>query len=407
MKVNHHALELEQNYLFSEIAKRLREFQAANPERELLKLSIGDVTRPLPRVITDEMKAAAEDMSHAETFRGYGAEQGELFLRQAIAGYYAQRGTAVDAADIFISDGAKNDLGNLCDLFDADNTVLLPNPVYPVYYDTSIMSGRRVIFLDGTKENGFLPMPPVSLRETGQSACGKRADENMQADIIYLCSPNNPTGAVYTKEQLAQWVAYARENGAVILFDAAYEAYIRDPALPHSIYEIEGAAECAIEINSLSKTAGFTGVRCGWTIVPRTLHFDGASLHDMWFRRTATKYNGCSYIIQRAAAAVFTDAGQQAVHADVDYYMENAHIIKRALDAAGIFSTGGENAPYVWFLAPDGMDSWGCFDNLLQRFAIAGTPGAGFGTAGQGWMRFSSFGTRETVTKAAAFLAAL
>lgn len=389
MRVNHHALDLSENYLFSEVAARLRKFQAENPERALLKLSIGDVTRPLAKPVTDAMKAAAEEMSHAETFHGYGAEQGELFLREAIAGYYAQRGTQLDPDDIFISDGAKNDLGNLCDLFDADNTVLLPNPVYPVYYDTSIMAGRRVIFADGTQENGFLPMP----------------DASVHADLIYLCSPNNPTGAVYSKEQLAQWVAYAKDNGAVILFDAAYEAYIRDSALPHSIYEIDGAETCAIEINSLSKTAGFTGVRCGWTVVPKALTADGASLHRMWFRRTATKYNGCSYIIQRAAAAVFTPEGQQAVRADVDYYMENARLIKAALTAAGIFSTGGENAPYVWFRAPQGMDSWACFDRLLNGYGIAGTPGAGFGTAGEGWLRFSSFGTRETVEAAAALFA--
>ncbi|MBQ3940603.1 MAG: LL-diaminopimelate aminotransferase [Oscillospiraceae bacterium] len=391
MKVNHHALELEQNYLFSEVAKRLRAFQTADPERELLKLSIGDVTRPLSTVITDEMKAAAEDMSRAETFHGYGAEQGELFLREAIAAYYQRRGTAVEAEDVFISDGAKCDLGNLCDLFDADNTVLLPNPVYPVYYDTSIMAGRRVIFADGTKENGFLPMP----------------DSRIHADLIYLCSPNNPTGAVYTKEQLAAWVAYAKENGALILFDAAYEAYIRDPALPHSIFEIEGAAQCALEINSLSKTAGFTGVRCGWTVVPRSLHFDGASLHDMWFRRMATKYNGTSYIIQRAAAKVFTEEGLRAVHRDIDYYMENARIIREALAKSGIHSVGGENAPYVWMECPGQADSWAYFDHLLHTYGIAGTPGAGFGTAGQGWLRFSSFGTRETVRKAAAYLAAL
>ena len=391
MKVNHHALELEQNYLFSEVAKRIRAFQAAHPDRELLKLSIGDVTRPLAIIITDEMKAAAEDMSHAETFHGYGAEQGEPFLREAIAGYYQKRGIAVDPADVFISDGAKCDLGNLCDLFDADNTVLLPDPVYPVYYDTSIMAGRRVIFSRGKKENGFLPMP----------------DADVHADIIYLCSPNNPTGAVYTKEQLAAWVAYAKKNGALILFDAAYEAYIRDPELPHSIFEIDGAERCAIEINSLSKTAGFTGVRCGWTVVPRTLQFDGASLHDMWFRRMATKYNGTSYIIQRAAAKVFTEEGLRAVHGDIDYYMENARIIKAALTKAGIHSVGGGNAPYVWMECPGGADSWTYFDYLLNSFGIAGTPGAGFGAAGQGWLRFSSFGTRETVTKAAEYLAAL
>ena len=391
MKVNHHALELEQNYLFSEVARRLRAFQAENPERKLLKLSIGDVTRPLARVITDEMKAAAEEMSHAETFHGYGAEQGEQFLREAIAGYYRQRGIAVEPEDVFISDGAKCDLGNLCDLFDADNTVLLPNPVYPVYYDTSIMAGRRVIFADGTKENGFLPMP----------------DDSVRADLIYLCSPNNPTGAVYTKAQLEKWVAYAKKNGALILFDAAYESYIRDPELPHSIYEIEGAETCALEINSLSKMAGFTGVRCGWTVVPRTLRFDGASLHDMWFRRMATKYNGTSYIIQRAAAKVVTAEGQTAVHADIDYYAENAQIIKNALNKAGIHSVGGENAPYVWMECPGHADSWAYFDYLLHTYGIAGTPGVGFGTAGQGWLRFSSFGSRETVTKAAAFLAAL
>ncbi len=391
MKVNHHALELEQNYLFSEVAKRIRAFQAAHPARELLKLSIGDVTRPLAKIITDEMKAAAEDMSHAETFHGYGAEQGEPFLREAIAGYYQKRGIEADPADVFISDGAKCDLGNLCDLFDADNTVLLPDPVYPVYYDTSIMAGRRVIFSRGTKENGFLPMP----------------DADVHADIIYLCSPNNPTGAVYTKEQLAAWVAYAKKNGALILFDAAYEAYIRDPELPHSIFEIDGAERCAIEINSLSKTAGFTGVRCGWTVVPRTLQFDGASLHDMWFRRMATKYNGTSYIIQRAAAKVFTEEGLRAVHGDIDYYMENARIIKAALTKAGIHSVGGGNAPYVWMQCPGGADSWTFFDYLLNSFGIAGTPGAGFGAAGQGWLRFSSFGTRETVTKAAEYLAAL
>ena len=391
MKVNHHALELEQNYLFSEVAKRIRKFQAENTGKELLKLSIGDVTRPLAAIITDEMKAAAEDMSHAETFHGYGAEQGEAFLREAIAGYYQSHNIPVDAEDVFVSDGAKCDLGNLCDLFDSDNTVLLPNPVYPVYYDTSIMSGRRVIFADGTKENGFLPMP----------------DDSVKADIIYLCSPNNPTGAVYSKEQLAEWVAYAKKNNALILFDAAYESYIRDPKLPHSIYEIPGAETCALEICSLSKMAGFTGVRCGWTVVPRTLQFDGASLHSMWFRRMATKYNGTSYIIQRASAKVFTAEGQAAVHKDIDYYMENAQILKNALNQAGIHSVGGENAPYVWMECPGHADSWKFFDELLYTYGIAGTPGVGFGTAGQGWLRFSSFGTRETVTKAAAFLAAL
>lgn len=391
MKVNHNALQLENSYLFSEVARRLRAFQAENPDRTLLKCSIGDVTRPLPRLIADALQAAAEEMAHPETFRGYGAEQGELFLREAISGYYARRGLQIAPGDIFISDGAKSDLGNLCDLFDADNTVLLPNPVYPVYYDTSIMSGRRVQFLQGSRENGFLPMP----------------DNSVKADIIYLCSPNNPTGAVYNREQLTAWVAYALEQKAVLLFDAAYESYIRDPQLPHSIFEIAGAEQCAIEINSLSKMAGFTGVRCGWTVVPATLLADGASLHDMWFRRMSTKYNGTSYIIQRAAEKVFTDAGQAAVQEDIAYYMENARILKSALNKAGIWSTGGDNAPYIWLKAPDGLGSWEFFDKLLHTYGIAGTPGAGFGTAGEGYLRFSSFGTRETVQAAASLLETL
>ena len=391
MKVNHNALRLEDSYLFSEVARRLRAFQEAHPDRPLYKCSIGDVTRPLPRLIADALKNASEEMAHPETFRGYGAEQGEPFLRRAIADYYGRRSLAVDPEDIFISDGAKSDLGNLCDLFDADNTVLLPDPVYPVYYDTSIMSGRRVQLLAGTQENGFLPMP----------------DPSQKADIIYLCSPNNPTGAVYSREQLTAWVQYALEQKAVILFDAAYESYIRDASLPHSIFEIEGADRCALEINSLSKMAGFTGVRCGWTVVPRTLVLDGASLHDMWLRRMSTKYNGTSYIIQRAAETVFSGQGQAAVHEDIAYYMENARILKSALAKAGIWTTGGDNAPYVWLKAPDGLGSWEFFDKLLYTYGIAGTPGAGFGSAGEGYLRFSSFGTRQTVQAAAELLATL
>ena len=382
MKVNHNALKLENNYLFSEVGRRIRAFQEANPDRTLLKCSIGDVTRPLPRILTDELKAAAEDMAHAETFRGYGAEQGESFLREAISGYYAKRGLSIEPDDIFVSDGAKSDLGALCDLFDADNTVLLPNPVYPVYYDTSIMSGRRVEYLNGTKENGFLPLP----------------DEKVHADIIYLCSPNNPTGAVYSREQLECWVQYALEQKAVLLFDAAYESYICDPSLPHSIFEIEGAEHCAIEINSLSKMAGFTGVRCGWTVVPRTLVLDGASLHDMWFRRVSTKYNGTSYIIQRASAKVFTEEGQAAVHENIAYYMENARILKAALTKAGIWSTGGDNAPYVWLETPTG--SWEFFDYLIENAQVVGTPGEGFGDAGRGYFRLTSFGSREATVEA-------
>lgn len=390
MKLNTNALQLAENYLFSEVARRIRAYQAANPEKPVLKLSIGDVTRPLPAIITEAMQRASAEMGCAETFHGYGDEQGEKFLREAIAKYYTKRGVTVSPDDVFVSDGAKSDLGNLCDLFDADNTVLLPNPVYPVYYDTSVMSGRRVHFLNGTTENGFLPMP----------------DTTVHADVIYLCSPNNPTGAVYSAEQLKAWVDYANAQGAVILFDAAYEAYIRDSMLPHSIYEIAGAETCAIEINSLSKMAGFTGVRCGWTVVPAALMQGDVSLRHMWFRRTATKYNGNSYIVQRAAEAVFSDAGQAAVREDIAYYMENARIIKEALNTAGIASVGGDNAPYIWMRCPNDLGSWECFDYLLNTYCIAGTPGAGFGTSGEGWLRFSSFGQRETVLKAAAKLRA-
>lgn len=391
MKLNTNWLQLPENYLFSEIARRIQDFTRQNPDKELLKLSIGDVTRPLARVITEEMKRAAEDMAHAETFHGYGPEQGELFLREAVSEYYARRGVEIEPDDIFIGDGAKNDLGNLCDLFSDDNLALLPNPVYPVYFDTSVISGRRVAFLSGTKENGFLPMP----------------DPRMSADIIYLCSPNNPTGAVYTKEQLKAWVEYALRNGAVILFDAAYESYIHDETLPRTIYEIEGAKACAIEVNSLSKMAGFTGVRCGWTICPKTLSVGEFPIHNAWKRRAATKYNGTSYIIQRAAAAVFTEEGQRAVHEDIAYYMDNAKILKDALQKSGVFSTGGENAPYVWMECPENKGSWELFDTLLNRFGIAGTPGAGFGGSGEGWLRFSSFGSRETVLKAAKILETL
>lgn len=391
MKINENCLKIEQNYLFSEIAQRIKKFQALHPDREVLRLSINDVTRPLVPAVVSELTSAALDMGQYKTFHGYGEEQGETFLREAIARYYRQHNVSIEPEDIFVGDGAKNDLGNLCDLFAQDNVVLLQNPVYPVYYDTNMMSGRKIIFLKGTKENGFLPMP----------------DEKIHADLIYLCSPNNPTGAVYTRGQLYQWVEYAHNHHACIIYDAAYEAYVRSPALPRSIYEIAGAETCAIEINSLSKMAGFTGVRCGWTIVPRELMQGNISLHKLWQRRQTTKYNGTSYIVQRGAAAVFTAEGQRQIHEDIDYYMQNADIIKDALHANGIWSTGGLHAPYVWVQCPNKMKSWDCFDKLLEHYGIAGSPGIGFGSGGESWLRFSSFGKREDICKAAKILANL
>lgn len=389
MQLNENCMQLKQDYLFSEIAERARRHQAAHPGAELLSLGINDVTRPLAPAVCAAMAGAAQEMQYPATFHGYGDVQGERFLREAIAGYYRQRNVSIGADDIFIGDGAKSDLGNLCDLFAPESTVLLPDPVYPVFYDTSVMAGRRIRFLCGSRENGFLPMP----------------DDSVHADLVYLCSPNNPTGAVYTRAQLRQWVAYAHAHKACIIYDAAYEAYIRSAALPRSIFEIAGAETCAIEVNSFSKMAGFTGVRCSWVIVPRALMQDGTSLHRLWKRRQATKYNGTSYIVQRGAAAVFTPAGQQQVQRDIDAYMENAVMIRDALEVSGVFSTGGTHAPYVWMQCPHGMKSWDCFDNLLSRFGIISAPGAGFGAQGEGWLRFSSFGSRETIEKAAKRLA--
>lgn len=389
MRLNPNCIRLEQNYLFSEIALRVRSFQAAHPGREILSLGINDVTRPLAPAVCEAMAAASREMQYTESFHGYGAAEGEPFLREAVAGYYRQHGVRVDADDVFIGDGAKSDLSNLCDLFLPECTVLLPDPVYPVFYDTSVMAGRKILFSRGSRENGFLPMPDGSIR----------------ADLIYLCSPNNPTGAVYSRAQLRRWVEYAHETGACIIYDAAYEAYIRSASLPRSIYEIAGAETCAIEVSSFSKMAGFTGVRCSWVIVPAALTQDGQSLQRLWRRRQSTKYNGTSYIVQRGAAAVFTAAGQRQVRGDVSGYMENAGLIRSALRKSGVFSTGGEHAPYVWMECPNGMRSWDCFDSLLSRYGIVSAPGAGFGAGGEGWIRFSSFGSRETTKKAADRLA--
>lgn len=384
MKINTNYLQLKESYLFSHIAAKVREYKAANPDREIISLGIGDVTRPLAPVVIETMEKAVREMGQAETFRGYAPEQGYDFLRHAVCGYYGTKGVELAENEVFISDGAKSDLGNILDIFSIDNTVLIPDPVYPVYVDTNIMAGRKIIYLDGSEANSFLPLP----------------DWNIEADIIYLCSPNNPTGAVYSREQLAEWVAYARRQGAVIVFDSAYEAFVRDVALPTSIYQIEGARECAIEFCSLSKTAGFTGVRCGYTVVPHSLMRDGVSLNKLWLRRQTTKFNGVAYVVQRGAEAVFSPEGLRQVKANIDYYMENARIIAEALTDLGVWFTGGKSSPYIWLKCPDSLSSWEFFDHLLQRCGIVGTPGVGFGKNGEGFFRLSAFGSRENVLKA-------
>lgn len=391
MRVNEHYKDLQESYLFSTIAHKVAAWQEQHPDADVIRLGIGDVTRPLCPAAVAAMQAAAGEMGQAETFRGYGPEQGYDFLRAAVKDYYGSRGIPLAAEEIFISDGAKSDVGNILDLFDRDNTVLVPDPVYPVYVDTNLMAGRTIRYLDATEENGFLPLP----------------DPAEKADLLYLCSPNNPTGAVYTREQLAQWVEYANRRGAVILFDAAYEAFVADPSLPRSIFEIEGARTCAVEFCSLSKTAGFTGTRCGYTVVPRELERGGLSLNRMWLRRQTTKFNGVSYIVQRGAAAVFTPEGQRQIGEDIAYYRENARVIAGALRDKGVWFTGGENSPYIWLKCPDGMDSWSFFDALLEQAHVVGTPGAGFGKNGERFFRLTAFGSREKTGEAVERLRAL
>ena len=324
-------------------------------------------------------------MGEKETFRGYGPEQGYPFLKEAIRGYYASRGISLEEDEIFVSDGAKSDVGNILDIFDTDNTVLVPDPVYPVYVDTNLMAGRRIVFADAAAENGFLPMP----------------DENTDADIIYICSPNNPTGAAYSAAQLAEWVAYARKKGAVILYDAAYEAFVSEKGLARSIFEVEGAKECAIEFCSLSKTAGFTGTRCGYTVVPRALVRGGTSLNKLWLRRQTTKFNGVSYIVQRGAEAVFTAEGMAQVQKNLEVYRRNAAVISECLDSLGIPYTGGKNSPYIWMKCPGFSDSWKFFDYLLEMANVVGTPGSGFGKNGEGYFRLTAFASEETTKEAA------
>ena len=384
MKLNHNFEKLEQSYLFSTIARKVAEFQKENPQASVIRMGIGDVTRPLGEAVDAALIKGAMEQGKAETFHGYGPEQGYDFLREAIASYYKEQiGAAVNMEDVFISDGAKSDVGNVLDLFSADNTVLIPDPVYPVYLDTNVMDGRRIVFMQANQENGFLPMP----------------EWNINADIIYLCSPNNPTGACYDHKQLTEWVRYANEQQAIILFDAAYEAFVQE-GLPRSIFEIPGARNCAIEFCSLSKTAGFTGTRCGYTIVPKELSREDLSLHSMWLRRQTTKFNGVSYPVQRAAAAVFTEEGMAGCKVNLAVYQENAKIIADTLSQMGIWFCGGVHSPYIWMQCPDGMTSWEFFDDLLAKTGIVGTPGSGFGRNGEGFFRLTAFGSTENTKEA-------
>lgn len=387
--VNQNYCNLKESYLFSQIAHKVAEFTAAHPEKKIIKMGIGDVTLPLAPAVIEAMQKAVAEMGVKETFRGYGPEQGYDFLHEAIARYYAGFGVSVASDEIFVSDGAKSDCGNMTDIFSNDNVILIPDPVYPVYLDTNVMCGRKIIYMQGKPENDFLPMP----------------DDSVKADIIYLCSPNNPTGAVYTKEQLEKWVAYALKNDAVILYDAAYESFISDPEIPRSIFAVEGAKKCAIELCSLSKTAGFTGTRCGYTIVPhdlvrKTKAGREMSLNKMWLRRQTTKFNGVPYIIQRGAEAVFSEEGQKQCREMLAFYKENARIMSEALAKKGIKFYGGTHSPYIWMQCPNGMGSWEFFDYLLEKLAVVGTPGAGFGSMGEGYFRLTAFGSRENTIEA-------
>ncbi len=386
MKINKHYLDVKDSYLFAETGRKIAEYKSAHPDADVIKLSIGDVTLPLCTAVVNALAQAVEEMGRAETFHGYGPDAqayGYEFLKNGIKGYYQQKGVSLLDSEIFISDGAKSDLGNILDLFDRSNSALIPDPVYPAYVDVNIMDGRTINYIDANGENSFLPLP----------------DKNIQADVIYICSPNNPTGAVYNRQQLKAWVDYANARNAIILFDAAYEAFVEGD-LPRSIYEIEGARTCAIEICSLSKTAGFTGTRCGYTIVPMELDREGVSINKLWLRRQTTKFNGVSYIVQKGAAAVFSPEGQRQIKANIHYYKQNASIIADCLRAKGVWFTGGENSPYIWMRCPNNMGSWEFFDYLLENAQIAGTPGAGFGKNGEGYFRLTAFGSYENTLAA-------
>lgn len=383
LSANENYKNVKQSYLFAEIGRRVNAYADANPDKKVIRMGIGDVTLPLCEAVVSAMHKAVDEMGASETFRGYGPEQGYDFLREKVQAYYKELNVDLALDEIFISDGAKSDVGNILDLFATDNTVLIPDPVYPVYMDTNTMDGRKILFANADESNGFLPMP----------------EDDVDADLIYLCSPNNPTGAVYNSKQLTKWVEYANKKGAVILFDAAYESFITDDS-PRSIFTIPGAKTCAIEFCSLSKTAGFTGTRCGYTVVPEALTFNDNSLNKMWLRRQTTKFNGVSYIVQRGAEAVFTPEGQKQIRANIDYYRENAKIITDTMDELGIWYTGGQNSPYIWLKCPGNMKSWEFFDFLLEKANVVGTPGAGFGDNGEGFFRLTAFNNHENTREA-------
>ena len=389
-KLNENYLNLKESYLFAEINHRVKAYQEANPDKKIIRLGIGDVTLPIGSKMIEQLHEGVDAMASSDTFKGYGPEQGYDFLRNAIVDYYKRNGVdCIEPDEVFVSDGAKSDTGNISDLFAQDNVILIPDPVYPVYVDTNIMNGRNITYIDANAENNFLPMP----------------DHNFHADVIYICSPNNPTGAAYNRGQLKEWVDYALANDAIILYDSAYECFITDETLPRSIFAIEGARKCAIEFCSLSKTAGFTGTRCGYTIVPKDLKFAASngkemSLNAMWNRRQTTKFNGVSYIVQKGAAAAFSVEGMAQCKANIKYYQENAKIIAEGLAKKNIRYFGGVNSPYIWFECPNNMESWDFFDYLLKNAQVVGTPGAGFGKNGHNFFRLTSFGNRENTIEA-------
>ena len=395
-RINEHYQKLPGSYLFSTIAQKIRSYEAEHPEAEILRLGIGDVTQPLVPAVIQALHSAVEEMGHAESFRGYAPDLGYAFLRELIAREdYQSRGCEIGADEIFVSDGAKCDCGNIQEIFGLRNIVAVCDPVYPVYVDSNVMAGRtgrydpesgcyeNLIYMPCTQENGFVPALPEKI-----------------PDLIYLCFPNNPTGAVITKDQLQEWVNFANQHNAIILYDAAYEAYIQEPQIPHSIFECEGARTCAIEFRSFSKTAGFTGLRLGFTVIPKELSLDGEFLWPLWARRHGTKYNGAPYIVQRAGAAVYTPEGRAQVQQQIRYYMDNASCIYQGLQSAGYEVSGGVNAPYIWMKAPKGMSSWEFFDYLLDQARVVGTPGSGFGPHGEHFFRLSAFGSREKTIEA-------
>jgi LL-diaminopimelate aminotransferase len=400
-RINDNYLKLKAGYLFPEIARRVNAFAQANPEAKIIRLGIGDVTEPLPQACREAMVKAVDDMADRTSFKGYGPEQGYEWLREAIAqNDFKARGCDIDAAEIFISDGSKCDCGNILDIFGNDNTIAVTDPVYPVYVDTNVMAGHTG---DANAQGEYGGLVYLPITADNQFTASIHTDK--QVDLIYLCFPNNPTGAVATREHLEAWVKYAKAHGSIIFFDAAYEAFITDPAIPHSIYEIDGAKDCAIEFRSFSKNAGFTGTRCALTVVPKTLMGKAADgtdveLWKLWNRRQSTKFNGVSYIVQRGAEAVYAADGKAQTRALIDFYMENAKIIRAQLTAAGIEVHGGVNAPYVWLKTPDGLSSWDFFDKLLTHCNVVGTPGSGFGAAGEGYFRISAFNSRDNVNEA-------